>query len=68
MGTPFQLTDFGLNTGSEYSDHSPDGRSLAVDACPGDVQGIFVIPAESKTGMPVRRSGSREPAAVRYGV
>jgi TolB protein len=26
-----QLTTFGLNTGSEYPDHSPDGRTIAFD-------------------------------------
>jgi Tol biopolymer transport system component len=96
-----QLTAFGPQTGAEFSDHSPDGRTiafdhfvadendappqvwladadgrhprqltddpcgvldpafapdgrtLAIDACPGFIQGIYLIPAKSLTGAPL---------------
>jgi Tol biopolymer transport system component len=101
-----QLTNFGPFTGAEFSDHSPDGRTIAfhvwndatetppqiytadadgrnprqltddpcgvadpafspdgrtlvVDACPGDVSGIFLIPARSKDGKPIPLSAAQ---------
>ena len=46
---------------------SPDGRSLAVDACPDDTPGIFLIPAKSRTGAPLTAASAQRVTRVTDG-